>query len=246
MIRRIDTLVDRSWLFRAFTSTPGIIVLLLVAAVSFGFASIPSQELSLAALQFELAGTTDGALSILRTFAGEGILDRVRIALAADFVLIMGYSFGLAGLAWRLGRRNAADPQALVHHIVWGALWAGFLDELENFALIFMVWQFVTSSDPLLGIPALLSTLLAVTKWTFVVGVVAHTIWSAARQVIGRNRPRGGGAGKPTGRGGGGSEVEEAPAPIRPSGLGDTVFEPDDEHFKKKPEKVREEEPVPA
>lgn len=165
----------------------------VMVILTYRLASLPVTDTTPYGIEFELTGTADGALAVLRAYedanAEPSLLIQARTAIEWDFLLILSYSIGLASLFEWFGRSkpNKADP--LLPYAAWGALLAGACDVVENLAMLFMLREYVQEADPSLGLVALIGTLASLTKWTLLSAVVGYAVWEIAK-AAGQSNPR--------------------------------------------------------
>jgi hypothetical protein len=167
-------------------------------------------------LEFELAGTEDGALMVLRAFDDAGVLARVNAAIVWDFVLILGYTIGLlASLEW-IGRHRLKDPEELMPYAQWGIVIAGACDVAENASMLTMLHLFRGSADPTLGFVALIGALASAAKWSLVFAVVGYAVWEFVKLTLGKFWQRPNPAiQEPLASGPGGEGTEKPVAPLQ-------------------------------
>jgi hypothetical protein len=151
-----------------------------ISVVSMQFAQIPDGDRYTAGiLPFELAGTAEGALALLRTFSDEGLTGRVWQALAWDLPLIAGYTlFVCALLAWLAGTGIEHDPVDRI--AAQGIVVAAICDLLEDCSMATMLLlqqESLTVASPALGSFAFVGAICALVKWTLIVAVFGHLGW---------------------------------------------------------------------
>jgi hypothetical protein len=162
-----------------------------VVVVMLYFAELrdPSGRYTGGILPFELAGTSDGALALMRTYDDLGLIGAVWKALGFDLILIAGYaSLVIALLAWlgQKGQDIGEDP--LDSFAASGILLAAALDVLEDAAMASMLLLRVSAAtaSPLLDVAAFVATICALTKWTLIVAIAGHCGWRLVKWMVHR------------------------------------------------------------
>lgn len=182
-IQKILNWLDKPWLTLGRIAVAAGVLALITA----GLAVFPATQITRSALEFELAGTSDGALAILREFVdtkdgGENRLrQQVQLAIYFDFLLIVGYAIGLASLLEWLAVKAGKKADELLPYAAWGAIWAGCLDVVENIAMLTMLQQSTESPGGLLGVAAFVSALAALFKWTLITAVMGYSTWEVLK-----------------------------------------------------------------
>lgn len=89
-------------------------------------------------VSFEFAGSGEGAARILAAWGEKGkVLAGINLGLDHLFILVYATALSLgAGIAARSQGRFSERRQQIGYLIAWGALLAGILDVVENYALI--------------------------------------------------------------------------------------------------------------
>jgi hypothetical protein len=163
-----------------------LVCLVLVIAV-FRHAQLPTTPTTPSGLELELPGTADGALAVLRAFDDAGALVRARVAIDWDFLVILGYSIGLAAFLEGLAAKNHKDTDALIGYAAWGALFAGLFDVFENIAMLRLLAQYPDEGRTF-ALTALAGTLASLIKWTLLSAVLGYSTWEIAK-TAGRGFP---------------------------------------------------------
>lgn len=92
-------------------------------------------------ITFELVGTYEGAQSIIRSWEGESST-WAGLNMGLDFLFLILYSTSIALACFLISDMFGVEhpvQRSLAHYMGWGALLAGFLDILENIALILLL-----------------------------------------------------------------------------------------------------------
>lgn len=132
-------------------------------------------------LEFQFAGTRDGALAILRAWQAlpNQHIGAVCTSLLLDFGFIICYVLLLVTvLTWLAGTLTlTAQPSLLYNAAGWSALWAGVFDAIENLALLSLLSVDVAAAPAWVGLVAFVGAIAALVKWTLVSCAVLYGLW---------------------------------------------------------------------
>ena len=127
-------------------------------------------------LELELAGTREGALTLVRAFTYYGQRELLLNVIAWDFVFIAVYTFA-SYITLRFFSEAWTDPSRLDRFTQKSILVAGACDCAENFYMLFILSERIGSSSSLLGFIAPLGTTLSLLKWVLILLCVGHIAW---------------------------------------------------------------------
>jgi hypothetical protein len=140
-------------------------------------------------LELQLAGTRDGALTIIRTWTVQGKVVAATHAIWWDFLLIPAYAFCIYVALRSLSVRTSRASPTLLDRFTAGAIWAAAgCDVLENAGMLFMLGAPTAPAPEWLGFVSSATTLASLAKWTLLFLCTGHLAWLLLHLLMGRPR----------------------------------------------------------